>query len=145
MIIGVLKETVEGEFRVAATPETVKKLISLKHTVYLESDAGIEASITNQMYIDAGANNNALVIPVGIAFENAYKLNPNIKLHKSFDGSHPSLLGTYLASCVVFASITQKSPRGIDYNYFNEISDVDKNFLQDVAHMTVETFFDIKL
>ncbi|MDC0126719.1 Re/Si-specific NAD(P)(+) transhydrogenase subunit alpha [Methylophilaceae bacterium] len=54
MIIGVLKETVEGEFRVAATPETVKKLISLKHTVYLESDAGIEASITNQMYIDAG-------------------------------------------------------------------------------------------
>ena len=30
MIIGVLKETVEGEFRVAATPETVKKLISLK-------------------------------------------------------------------------------------------------------------------
>ena len=98
-----------------------------------------------KMYIDAGANNNALVIPVGIAFENAYKLNPNIKLHKSFDGSHPSLLGTYLASCVVFASITQKSPRGIDYNYFNEISDVDKNFLQDVAHMTVETFFDIKL
>lgn len=98
-----------------------------------------------KMYIDAGANNNALVIPVGIAFENAYKINPNIKLHKSFDGSHPSLLGTYLASCVVFASITQKSPRGIDYNYFNEISDVDKNFLQEVAHMTVETFFDIKL
>ena len=54
MIIGVLKETVEGEFRVAATPETVKKLINLKHTVYVESGAGIEASITNQMYIDAG-------------------------------------------------------------------------------------------
>ena len=30
MIIGVLKETVEGEFRVAATPETVKKLINVK-------------------------------------------------------------------------------------------------------------------
>ena len=61
MIIGVLKETVEGEFRVAATPETVKKLINLKHTVYVESDAGIEASITNQMYIEAGGviKNNA--------------------------------------------------------------------------------------
>ena len=38
------------------------------------------------MYIAAGKKNNVLVIPVGIAFENAYELNPNIKLHKSFDG-----------------------------------------------------------
>ena len=26
-----------------------------------------------KMYIDAGNKNNALVIPIGIAFENAYK------------------------------------------------------------------------
>ena len=97
------------------------------------------------MYIDAGIKNNALVIPVGIAFENAYKIKPNIKLHKSFDGSHPSMLGTYLASCVVFASITQKTPKGLHYNYFNKISDADKNFLQDIAHMTVESFFDLEL
>jgi hypothetical protein len=98
-----------------------------------------------KMYIDAGIKNNALVIPVGIAFENAYKMKPNIKLHKSFDGSHPSMLGTYLASCVVLASITQKTPKGIHYNYFNKISDADKNFLQDIAHMTVESFFDVEL
>ena len=98
-----------------------------------------------KMYIDAGIKNNALVIPVGIAFENAYKIKPNIKLHKSFDGSHPSMLGTYLASCVVFASITQKTPKGLHYNYFNKISDADKNFLQDIAHMTVERFFDVEL
>ena len=97
------------------------------------------------MYVDAGIKNNALVIPVGIAFENAYKIKPNIKLHKSFDGSHPSMLGTYLASCVVFASITQKTPKGLHYNYFNKISDADKNFLQDIAHMTVESFFDLEL
>ena len=89
--------------------------------------------------------NNALVIPVGIAFENAYKMKPNIKLHKSFDGSHPSMLGTYLASCVVFASITQKSPKGIEYNYFNKVSDADKIFLQNIAHISVESFFDIEL
>ena len=98
-----------------------------------------------KMYIDAGKKNNALVIPVGVAFENAYKMKPNIKLHKSFDGSHPSMLGTYLASCVVFASITQKSPVGLKYNYFNKISDADKIFLQDIAHKTIEGFFDIKL
>ena len=98
-----------------------------------------------KMYIDAGIKNNALVIPVGIAFENAYKMKPNIKLHKSFDGSHPSMLGTYLASCVVLASITQKTPKGLHYNYFNKISDADKNFLQDIAHTTVESFFDVEL
>ena len=98
-----------------------------------------------QMYIEAGNKNNALVIPVGIAFENAYKVQPDIVLHKPFDGSHPSLLGTYLASCVVFASITQKTPIGIKYNYFDEISDLDKIFLQKIAHSTVEEFFNIKL
>ena len=54
MIIGILKEVLEGEFRVAATPETVKKLITLNHTVYIELNAGVGASITNQMFIDAG-------------------------------------------------------------------------------------------
>ena len=98
-----------------------------------------------KMYIDAGIKNNALVIPVGIAFENAYKMKPNIKLHKSFDGSHPSMLGTYLASCVVLASITQKTPKGLHYNYFNKISDADKIFLQGIAHTTVESFFDVEL
>ena len=54
MIIGVMKEILEGEFRVAATPETVKKLTKLGHSVYIESNAGIAASITNEMFADAG-------------------------------------------------------------------------------------------
>jgi len=98
-----------------------------------------------QMYIDAGNKNDALVIPVGIAFENAYKAEPSIKLHKDYDGSHPSLLGTYLASCVVFASITGISPLKIEYSYFNEINNIEKEFLQKIAHKSVEDFFNISL
>ena len=98
-----------------------------------------------KMYIDAGNENNALVIPVGIAFENSYSKNPDIKLHKNYDGSHPSLLGTYLAACVVFASITQISPKKVDYSYFNKINDADKKFLQQIAHETVENFYEIDL
>ena len=98
-----------------------------------------------KMYIDAGNKNNALVIPVGIAFENAYLQKPNINLHKKFDGSHPNMLGTYLASCVVFSSITQISPLGIDYSYFGTINETDKKFLQQIAHQTVEEFFNIKM
>ena len=98
-----------------------------------------------QMYIDAGNKNDALVIPVGIAFENAYKAQPNIKLHKQYDGTHPNILGTYLASCVVFSSITHHSPLNIQYSYFGEISDVDKKFLQKIAKETVEDFYNIEL
>ena len=98
-----------------------------------------------KMYIDAGNENNALVIPVGIAFENSYSKNPDIKLHKHYDGSHPNILGTYLAACVVFASITQISPKKVDYSYFNKINDADKKFLQQIAHETVENFYEIDL
>ena len=98
-----------------------------------------------KMYIDAANQNNVLVIPVGIAFENAYDLNPDIVLHKEYDGSHPSLLGTYLAACVVFSSITHKSPLKIQYDYFGKITQEDKKFLQEVAKNTVENFYRIKL
>ncbi|MDG1749965.1 MAG: hypothetical protein P8H89_09860, partial [Porticoccaceae bacterium] len=69
------------------------------------------------------------------------QLRPDIELHKSFDGTHPSLLGTYLAASVVFASIFRASPIGLEYNYFDEISDKDRDFLQRVATVTVAEFF----
>ena len=43
MKIAVLKETRSGETRVAATPETVKKYISLGASVAVQSGAGDQA------------------------------------------------------------------------------------------------------
>jgi hypothetical protein len=84
-------------------------------------------------------------LPVGIAFENAYMEKPKIQLHKHYDGTHPSLLGTYLASAVVFSSITHMSPKNLKYNYFDAIDDSDIEFLQKIAHETVEDFYGIDL
>ncbi|MFI7817696.1 NAD(P)(+) transhydrogenase (Re/Si-specific) subunit alpha, partial [Acinetobacter baumannii] len=42
MQIGIPTETVVGENRVAATPETVKKLISAGHSVVIERGAGVK-------------------------------------------------------------------------------------------------------
>ena len=56
MKIAVLKETAAGERRVAATPETVKKLIALGATVAVEAGAGQNASIADQAFADAGAS-----------------------------------------------------------------------------------------
>jgi hypothetical protein len=92
-------------------------------------------------YQKIGEDNQALVIPVGLAFEKAYQLRPDIKLHKSFDGSHPSLLGTYLAACVVYLSIYGGSIDTLTYDYFGEIAAQDAAFLRGVAADTVKQFF----
>gem|GEM_PF-138048 len=93
------------------------------------------------LYIATGNSVDALVIPVGLAFEEAYRRRPDIVLHKAFDGSHPDILGTYLAAATVFASIYQTSPIGIDYDYFGAVSDEDALFLQTVADETVREFY----
>ena len=54
--IAVLRERAAGETRVSATPETVKKLITLGAGVTVEAGAGLAASIGDADYIAAGAH-----------------------------------------------------------------------------------------
>uniref|UniRef100_B1XRW7 NAD(P) transhydrogenase subunit alpha part 1 n=1 Tax=Polynucleobacter necessarius subsp. necessarius (strain STIR1) TaxID=452638 RepID=B1XRW7_POLNS len=56
MRIGVPLETRPGETRVAATPETVKKLIGQGHTVVIQKDAGVKASQPDSTYEAMGAS-----------------------------------------------------------------------------------------
>jgi NAD(P) transhydrogenase subunit alpha len=53
--IAVIKETRAGEPRVAATPDSVKKLIGLGFTVSFETGAGMGASIPDADFLAAGA------------------------------------------------------------------------------------------
>jgi NAD(P) transhydrogenase subunit alpha len=55
MKIAVLKETAANESRVAASPETVKKLLVLGASVAIESGAGASARISDKDYVAAGA------------------------------------------------------------------------------------------
>jgi proton-translocating NAD(P)+ transhydrogenase subunit alpha len=56
MQIGVPAETRPGETRVAATPETVKKLAAGgRHTVLVQAGAGVAASVPDAAYEAAGA------------------------------------------------------------------------------------------
>jgi len=54
-IIFVAKETVKGEARVAASPETVKKYIGLGYSVIVEKGAGLTSRIRDDEYKAAGA------------------------------------------------------------------------------------------
>jgi NAD(P) transhydrogenase subunit alpha len=55
MRIGVPAETQAGETRVAATPETVKKLTTAKHELLVQSGAGVAAAYPDEAYAAAGA------------------------------------------------------------------------------------------
>ena len=55
MIAAVLKETITGEKRVAATPKTVKELINSGITVRVQSAAGEHSFFSDQDYQNAGA------------------------------------------------------------------------------------------
>ncbi|MBI5162982.1 MAG: Re/Si-specific NAD(P)(+) transhydrogenase subunit alpha [Magnetospirillum sp.] len=55
MKIAVPKERREGEARVAASPDTVKKYIQLGLSVAVEAGAGLGAAILDQAYAEAGA------------------------------------------------------------------------------------------
>ncbi len=56
MRIGVVRETRGDERRVAATPETVKKLKDKGHELLVEREAGLSSSIPDADYVAAGAH-----------------------------------------------------------------------------------------
>ncbi|MDX1483887.1 MAG: Re/Si-specific NAD(P)(+) transhydrogenase subunit alpha [Alphaproteobacteria bacterium] len=55
MKLAIPKETAEGEARVAASPETVKKLVALGLDVVVETGAGSGSSLADAAYAEAGA------------------------------------------------------------------------------------------
>ncbi len=55
MQIGIPTEIAAGETRVAATPETVKKYVSLGYKVVVQSGAGVASSCIDKAYQEAGA------------------------------------------------------------------------------------------
>lgn len=55
MKIAIPKERRIGETRVAASPDTVKKLVGMGFEVIVEKEAGLSASIPDEQYQEAGA------------------------------------------------------------------------------------------
>jgi len=55
MIVGVPKEIKISENRVGMTEAGVRQLVSLGHTVLVEDNAGLGSHITNEEYIESGA------------------------------------------------------------------------------------------
>ncbi|TCP95082.1 NAD(P) transhydrogenase subunit alpha [Cricetibacter osteomyelitidis] len=55
MLIGVPRELLDNESRVAATPKTVQQILKLGFDVIVEHEAGFKASFEDQAFVEAGA------------------------------------------------------------------------------------------
>ena len=55
MILGILKETIQNETRVAVIPATVKQFVSAGLTVKIETNAGLDSQISDSDFKEAGA------------------------------------------------------------------------------------------
>lgn len=77
---------------------------------------------------------NDLMAPVGEAFRKVISTNTLINLYQS-DDSHPSLEGSYLAACVFYETLFQRSVLSNTYN--PGISSTTLSILNQAAHQTV--------
>jgi hypothetical protein len=79
-------------------------------------------------YRAVGAQLPAAVAPVGLAWDEALQRDFELRLWAR-DGMHPSRLGSYLAACVLYATLTGRDPRRSAYT----AGLAQARFLQDVA------------
>ncbi len=71
---------------------------------------GMQARVIDT-YTEVGRRTGAAVAPVGDAWASVRRSHPEVNLYQ-VDGHHPSPEGTYLAACVLVATIFGKSPVG---------------------------------
>lgn len=90
-------------------------------------------------YLDIARQTQGYVAPVGLAFARAIAQHPEINLYHS-DGNHPSLAGTYLTACVLFATLYNKSPIGGALPVDSDMNEQTARALQQTAWDTVIAF-----
>jgi hypothetical protein len=69
-------------------------------------------AVLTEAYLTIGRALNALVVPVGLAWQQVLAMDDQPVLHDK-DDSHPTIAGSMLAACVFFATLFGEDPTGI--------------------------------
>jgi alanine dehydrogenase len=85
MIVGVPKEIKVHESRVAITPEGVSEFVHAGHTVIVQDNAGVESSISNEQFMQAGAS---IVATADEVWEKAELI---LKVKEPIESEYPKL------------------------------------------------------
>jgi hypothetical protein len=110
--------------------ETFAGYASPEFSGYDEMQDSVEAA-----YVRLADSLGTPVAPAGVAWQNAYHGGIPLDVLFSPDQYHPALAGSYLAACVFYAALLQKSPVGLPFTA--ELDDSLAAVLQAVADSTV--------
>src|SRR5580693_3529348 len=91
-----------------------------------------------QAHRDAAKELNVDVAPVGLSWQEASKQRPRMNFYGP-DREHPSMYGTYLATCVIYATIYGRDPNGSAY-VPSGLTLEEAAFLQRTAWQTVQYY-----
>jgi hypothetical protein len=91
-----------------------------------------------EAYTVAGNDNDALVIPAGLAFARVVKEHPEINLYIG-DKRHPTLAGSYLAASTTYAALFGRTPT--DLKYTAGLDEKIVSVLQEAAWQTVQSYY----
>jgi len=91
---------------------------------------GVTAANVAAAYTNVGNAIGVNVAPAGLAFARSLRSQPDLVLYAQ-DG-HPSQAGTYLAACVVYASIVRATPVGNPFSG-DGVSAETSAYLQQIA------------
>jgi hypothetical protein len=94
-----------------------------------------QQELLTERYVQMAVDNECWTAPIGEAWRIVREeTDDNIGLYIQ-DGSHPTVAGTYLAACVLFATIWNQTPVGAPY--IAGLDPADAAYLQSVAASTV--------
>jgi hypothetical protein len=89
-----------------------RKAIPLLYLTFARKTSPESQPKVDKAYYDAAKKVGAEVAPVGPAWTQAMKDLPKLEFY-AVDDIHPSPAGTYLAACVFYATVFNKSPVGL--------------------------------
>jgi hypothetical protein len=79
---------------------------------WARQDSPESLALLNEGYLQIAKELRALVAPVGIAWRDALELNASLPLYQA-DHAHPAVAGSYLAACVLYSTLYDRSPEGL--------------------------------
>lgn len=88
---------------------------SALYMVWPSSDRQVDFDRVSESYRLAAEAVDGLLFPVGDAWREAWRLDPEAPLYAS-DGLHATVAGSYLAALVMYAVLYRKSPVGLPSN-----------------------------
>ncbi|MBP6386744.1 MAG: alanine dehydrogenase [Pseudarcicella sp.] len=122
LLIGIPKELLRQEKRIALTPEAANLLIHNGHEIRLQTNAGLEAGFTDQQYADAG-------VKIVYSAEEVFQADVIIKIQAlsepEFNYLKPnstliSMLNMYSLEKSYFEALARKKITSIAYEYIQD-------------------------